>query len=447
MRPQAHRALPSGLLTSAEWQEACRHRDFALVFRLVKIKAGIYPSRIAALCGMTPSRVGEIMAGQRSLAHIDVIERVSDGLRIPGAMLGLAHRPWEIPSSDRTEKPWEVPSSDRTEKILPEPAVSVPEESRPAAPAEELDDLLALVDGRATQSTLTALRSSVEDYWRRDNAHGGATLRPAIVGQLRYVGRLLDSADGGLRLGLQAVAAELARLSGWAYFDARQYSTARTYFTQALRLSHAHGDRLFMANVLSCMSLLATYDGHPSDAVALACRAQDAARAAGEQPLVMSMLHLREAFAHAALREAHACHQAVERSRDAYEHSRGREAEAPSWVRYFDETKLLVDTGIAYARLGEAARAEPLIAEGLRRENTDQQRGRAFHAYWLASTQLQQGKLDQACTSAGLALDLTTAIDSPRVSGHVRELHRRMLPYAQEAPVLAFEQRMRDALG
>lgn len=434
-RSQAHRALPAELLASAEWQEACRSRDFTRIFRLVKVKAGIYPSRMAALCGMTPSRVGEIMAGRRGLAHIDVIERVADGLRIPGALLGLAHRPWEIPAPARMEE------------RQPEVPPAVPDVPHHEEPAEELDDLLALVDGRATRSTLTALRSSVQDYWRRDNAHGGATLRPAVVGHLRYVGRLLDSAEGGLRNDLQGVAAELARLSGWAYFDACQYSTARTYFTQALKLSHTQGDSLFMANVLSRMSLLATYDGKPNDAVTLACRAQDAARAAGEQPLVMSMLHLREAFAHAALRDVQACHQAVDRSRDEYERSRWREAEAPDWVRYLDETKLLVDTGIAYARLGEAARAEPLITEGLRRENTDQQRGRAFHAYWLATAQLQLGKLDEACTSASLALDLTAAIDSPRVSGHVRELHRRMSPYAREARVLAFEQRMRDALG
>ncbi|MGW1016168.1 helix-turn-helix domain-containing protein [Streptomyces niveus] len=88
-RSQTHRALPAELLASAEWQEACRGRDFARIFRLVKVKAGIYPSRIAALCGMTPSRVGEIMAGRRGLAHIDVIERVADGLCIPGALLGL----------------------------------------------------------------------------------------------------------------------------------------------------------------------------------------------------------------------------------------------------------------------------------------------------------------------------------------------------------------------
>ncbi|MEE4594130.1 hypothetical protein V2J94_19930 [Streptomyces sp. DSM 41524] len=61
---QPHRLLPAALLASPEWQDACQKRDFTRIFQLVKLKAGIYPSRIAALCGMTPSRVGEIMAGR-----------------------------------------------------------------------------------------------------------------------------------------------------------------------------------------------------------------------------------------------------------------------------------------------------------------------------------------------------------------------------------------------
>lgn len=223
------------------------------------------------------------------------------------------------------------------------PAASGSEGSQPSA----IDDLLTLADGRVTRSTLVALRSSVEDYWRRDDEHGGASLRPAVVGHLRYVSQLMKGADGALLRDLQALAAELARLAGWACFDARQYSTARTHFTQALRLAHHRDDRVFMANVLSCMSLQATYDGNPVDAVALACKAQDSARASGGQPLVMSMLHMREAFAQATMRDSMACRHAIDRSRDAFELSRGRESEAPSWVRYFDESKLIVDTGTA----------------------------------------------------------------------------------------------------
>lgn len=436
--------LPAELLTSPEWQRACRQRDFASVFRLVKVKAGIYPSRVAALCGMTPSRVGEIMSGRRRLAHIDVIERVADGLRIPGAMLGLAHRPWEIPPSATTAQ---SPPRRSTSRAVPDADADAEQHSGEAEPRQELDELLTLADGRVTRSTLLALRSSVEDYWRRDDEHGGASMRPAVVGHLRYVTQMMDSVPGSLRGDLQSLAAELARLAGWAYFDARQYSTARSHFTQALRLSHGQDDHLFMANVLSCLSLQATYDGQLSDAVALACKAQDAARTAGGQPLVMSMLHMREAFAHATLRDAASCHRAIGRSRDAYEEARGREGEAPSWVRYFDETKLIVDTGIALAELGESERAEPLIAEGLRRETLAQRRGRAFHAFWLATAQLQQGRLEAACDSAGLALDLSAALDSPRVAGHVREFHRRLAPYARETPVIMFEQRLREAVG
>jgi tetratricopeptide (TPR) repeat protein len=444
--PQPHRGLPPELLASPEWRRACRQRDFAKVFHLVKTKAGIYPSRVAALCGMTPSRVGEIMSGRRGLAHIDVIERVADGLRIPGAMLGLAHRPWEIPApatSLRDHIPSRSAQTSETETETFADTGQAPD----AESHSGLDDLLTLADGRVTRSTLLALRSSVEDYWRRDDEHGGAALRPAVVGHLRYVTQMMRSVRAPLRRDLQSLAAELARLAGWAYFDARQYSTARAHFTQALRLSHGQDDYLFMANVLSCMSLQATYDGQLTDAVALACKAQDSARAAGGQPLVMSMLHMREAFAHAALRDAASCHQAIGRSRDAYEQARGHEDEAPSWVRYFDETKLIVDTGIALAKLGESERAEPLIAEGLRRETGAQQRGRAFHAFWLATAQLQQGKLDAACHSAGLALHLSASLDSPRVAGHVHEFHQRLAPYASETPVIAFEQRMREALG
>lgn len=176
------RELPAALLTAPDMVSACRTREFSTIFALVRRRAGIYPSRIAALCGMTPSRVGEIMAGKRKLAHIDVIERVADGLRIPGAMLGLAQRPWEIPPRATVTEP------------DPQPAPA----SVPAVPTAELDTILHLVDAAdVTRSTLTAIQSAIEDYWKRDNQHGGAALRPAVVGHLRYAQQLIDGTREG----------------------------------------------------------------------------------------------------------------------------------------------------------------------------------------------------------------------------------------------------------
>ncbi|ARX87855.1 tetratricopeptide repeat protein [Streptomyces alboflavus] len=432
-RPQE---LPARLLTDPEMIKACRARDIASVFRLVKIKAGIYPSMIGKRCGLTPSRVGEVITGRRQLQHMDVIERISDGLRIPGHMLGLARRSWETPQAlgvaEREGREEQGPTQQQPVSL----------------PGPDVDSILAVATCTSlSAATLDAFRSSIEDYWRRDDQHGGEALRPAIVGQLRYVvGLLEESRPLTIRNGLYSVAAELARLTGWTYFDARQYSQARTYFTQALQLAKETDDRQFMANVLACMSLQATYQDKPADALAFVSAAQDQARSAlGTTPRVLAMLSMREAFAHATLGSRDLTHRAIGDAHRHFEQIQAGDAD-PSWVTYFDESKLIVDTGIAHGRLGEAATAEPLIADALRREHRANKRGRAFHAFWLARTQLDQGKLEQACQTATQALEPASAVASERVSGHLREFHEDLAPHRDEPVALAFEARLRALL-
>ncbi|MET8949624.1 hypothetical protein [Streptomyces sp. NPDC004533] len=432
-RPQE---LPARLLTDPEMIDACRVRDFARVFRLVKTKAGVYPSMIARRCELTPSRVGEVIAGRRQLRHMEVIERISDGLRIPGHMLGLARRTWETPQA--------LIVAERGAPQAPEPVQQTPA----SLPGPDVDSILALATRtKLSAATLEAFRSSIEDYWRRDDQHGGEALRPAIVGQLRYVvGLLKENRPPSIQNGLYGIAAELARLTGWTYFDARQYNQARAYFTEALQLAKEIDDRQFMANVLACMSLQATYQDKPADSLALVTAAQDQARSAlSTTPRVLSMLSMREAFAHATLGSRDATHRAITEAHCHFEQI-GADDPDPSWVTYFDEPKLIVDTGIAHGRLGEAATAEPLIADALRREERTNHRGRAFHSFWLARTQLDQGKLDQACHTATQALEPASVVASERVSGHLREFYDQLEPHRQEPVALAFEARLRELL-
>ncbi|MFJ3631647.1 helix-turn-helix domain-containing protein [Streptomyces sp. NPDC090112] len=431
--PASRRAkeVPANLLTEPEMIEACRLRDFARVFRLLKTRAGIHPSMIARQCELTPSRVGEVIAGRRQLVHMDVIERIADGLRIPGHMLGLAHRTWETPAVLAVAQR-EGPELDHL-PIEPKPLS--------ALPGVEVDSILALAAGtNPSPSTLHALRSSIEDYWRRDDEHGGETLRPAVVGQLRYVEKLLkDQRPAPIQHGLYGIAAELARLTGWTYFDARQYQQARAYFTEALQLAREIDDHPFMANVLACMSLQATYQEKPVDALALASAAQDQARAAiGTTPRVLAMLAMREAFAHATLGDRTATHAAISEAHSQYGRIKAGDPD-PAWVTYFDEPKLIVDTGIAHGRLDEASIAEPLIADALEREDPANQRGRAFHAFWLARTQLRRGKLDQACHTAIEALVPAAAVSSERLTGHLREFYEQLAPYREVPAAVAFE--------
>lgn len=175
--------------------------------------------------------------------------------------------------------------------------------------------------------------------------------------------------------------------------------------------------------------------------------AQDEARAATgtTTPRVLSMLSLREAFAHATLGSHTATHAAISEAHHQFERIKDSDPD-PAWVTYFDETKLIVDTGIAHGRLGEAATAEPLIADGLRRENSANQRGRAFHTFWLARTQLSLGKLDQACQTATDALEPASSVASERVAGHLRKFYDELAPHRREPVALAFETRLRDLL-
>jgi hypothetical protein len=85
-------------------------------------------------------------------------------------------------------------------------------------------------------------------------------------------------------------------------------------------------------------------------------------------------------------------------------------------------------------------------AHALRREDHTNQRGRAFHSFWLARTQLDQGKLDQACHTATQALEPASAVASERVSGHLREFYDQLTPHRQEPIALAFEARLRELL-
>lgn len=435
--PPRPKELPAGLLTDPMMIRACQTRDFGRIFKLVKTRAGIYPSMIARRCDLTPSRVGEVIAGRRQLLHMDVIERISDGLRIPGHMLGLARRGWETPQNlaVRPRESIETPSP------VHEPLAA-------GLPGADVDSILALAaEQDLSSSTLDALQSSISDYWRRDDEHGGETLRPAVVGQLRYVVDLLkEQRPAPMRHGLHSIAAELARLTGWTYFDARKYSQARAYFTEALGLAKAVNDRQFMANVLACMSLQATYQDKPGDALALVTAAQDQARGAeGTTPRVLAMLAMREAFAQATLGNHSAAHGAISEAHTHFGRIRDDDPD-PAWVAYFDEPKLIVDTGIAHSRLGESALAEPLISDALRREHRSNHRGRAFHAIWLARTQLQRGKLDQACHTAIDALAPAVAVGSQRVAGHLREFYEQLEPFRRDPAAVAFEARLREVL-
>ncbi|MGW3957096.1 helix-turn-helix domain-containing protein [Streptomyces sp. NPDC004752] len=92
--------VPPHLLRDLRFVQAAHTHDFPALFALAH-SHGVSYYRIGEACGIKPERVSLIARGKATVTALDTIVRVADALRIPGALLGLAARPWE----DSTPEP------------------------------------------------------------------------------------------------------------------------------------------------------------------------------------------------------------------------------------------------------------------------------------------------------------------------------------------------------
>jgi predicted kinase len=95
--PWQRYTVSAALLARDDMAAALRGRDFGAAFLLMRKWDHVSQDRIASSVeGFSQSRVSRIAGGKAKVEDVDVIERIADGLRIPGAMVGLAARPWEM---------------------------------------------------------------------------------------------------------------------------------------------------------------------------------------------------------------------------------------------------------------------------------------------------------------------------------------------------------------
>jgi tetratricopeptide (TPR) repeat protein len=251
--------LPARLLGDHEMIEACRQRDFSQVFRLVKMRAGIYPSLIARRCDMTPSRVAEVIAGQRVIKDINVIERVADGLRIPGRLLGLARREWEPSDGQHPVAPFSA--------TVPTwmPTYVVEDDLVIASAEDDLNDpefLLSLIEGQ------------LPELYKGANFFGARHSVPSAVNHAHSIVRLLESANGSVRDALLRTGALVAEFLGWLYQDLGDYRTAAYWSDRSMEWAQEAADDHMQSYVLYRKSHQAASCGNGQKVVALARAAQ-----------------------------------------------------------------------------------------------------------------------------------------------------------------------------
>ena len=138
--------------------------------------------------------------------------------------------------------------------------------------------------------------------WRSRLA--AAYLRSEVATLLR------DPDDEATGTALLAAIAEAELDTGWFAYDAGDHQLARMYLIHALRIAHAAGSRLLGARIICALSHQALHVGQVSLSVDLA-RAARTGAGVDATPRATAMLAAMEGMAHAGIRDAARCRQAL----------------------------------------------------------------------------------------------------------------------------------------
>lgn len=287
-------------------------------------------------------------------------------------------------------------------------------------------------------SPVEAIRATTDAFSRLDYRFGGGQARRSLI---QYVesdvlpdlrGFSLSSAIAGEVL---CAVAALLRLTAWTAYDTGAHGLAQRYFTQALRLANAGGDRMLGGRILAGMSHQANFLGYFDHAINLARAAQRGA-SGHATPTAMSLYYAMEARAQASKGDQVACLAALNQA-ECWFNSRTPEND-PEWMRYFDEAELAAEFAHCFRDLGRNADAIDYAEKSLRLSESLYVRSLGFVGTVLAAAQVASGSVDEGIATASDVLTTASGLKSRRSKAYVEDFMKRLAPYATARVVREF---------
>ncbi|MFE2513331.1 hypothetical protein ACFXC9_33665 [Streptomyces naganishii] len=347
------------MLTDPVFVRALRERDFTTVFAMAH-EAGISFNRIAEACALKADRVSQIARGAAAVTALATVERIASGLRIPGALLGLAAQPWEDPAVLSTESDYGEDPMKRRNLLrgalaagLTAPALAALTAARtdvdqtlsPDAP-QDLADLEAAAEsygyGYHGQQPTKVLADLVVDF---------TSLRPLLA----------VPQPAPIRARLCRTAGQMAGMAAIVLHDLGSRRESRAWFVTAARAAAESGDDQLHAWVLSREAMVPLNYGAPKAAAGLADQAR---HAAGTRSTAAATL------AAAVAARAYALNHQPEQARVALAAADALMARLPesersdTWLTY-GEQKHHVHLSHAFTTLGDTRRARESQARAL----------------------------------------------------------------------------------
>ncbi|MEV0603502.1 transcriptional regulator [Streptomyces sp. NPDC050315] len=299
---------------------------------------------------------------------------------------------------------------------------------------------------RVGRSDVEAVRSMTSALSELDHQYGSGHVRPVVVHYLNSVvsGLLAGTYRESVGRELFAAVARLTELGGYMAVDTGQPGLAQRYYIQALRLAQAAGDRGYGGYVLAAsMSHLAASLGNPREIAQLARAAQEGTRG-HVTPRAEAMFCAAEARGHALMGDTRAFQSVAGRAVSAMERAEsGTDAgDDPAWIAHFDPAYLADELAHCHRDLGQAAAARQQAEQALAGHPESRARRRAIGLVLLASAQVQQREIEQACHTGTKAAELLSGLRSSRGAEYLEDFQARLEPYREEAVVREFAARL-----
>ncbi|MCF3960921.1 helix-turn-helix domain-containing protein [Streptomyces fuscigenes] len=377
------------------------------MFRLARRHAGISYSKIAAECDIKPERVGTLARGRGSVTTFDKIVRIADALRIPGALLGLAVRPWEtapvpsVPAHITTE----IGNDVQRRTFLRATTGAGLAVSLPALVRPELT-------GRLGADIPQRLRARAARLRRLDNVLGGGDTYRVYLGEYQSTKAALREAtySEATKRGLLSVLSEQAQQAGWAAFDGGREADAAGLYRDSYQAATEAGDADLAGNALAFLAYQ-TVAGDRRSGVEIATRSCETI-SPGAPAGVRALLYERRAWACAVAGLASETEQALADAGVALSEADGQPQ--PDWVAWVDSTELQIMSGRCWTELRRPLRAVPALEGALAQYDDSHARDKALYLSWLADAYLIAGEVEQSAAVVGRALDLSDGVASVR---------------------------------
>ncbi|CAM5575061.1 Transcriptional regulator OS=Streptomyces alboniger OX=132473 GN=CP975_15310 PE=4 SV=1 [Streptomyces alboniger] len=154
------------------------------------------------------------------------------------------------------------------------------------------------------------------------------------------------------------------------------------------------------------------------------------------------MFHAAEARGHALLGDARSAQTASGRAVTALEQADPSAGDDPVWIAHFDEAYLADELAHCHRDLGQAEAAARCAQESLDGHPESRARRRAIGYVLLATAQVQQREVEQACNTGLKAVELLETLRSNRGAEYLDDFQQRLEPFRDEPVVMEFGERL-----